>query len=434
MTPAFVLFAIVLIIGQLAMPRLYAFLPLVIAGCHLGNKEMIGDLSVSRTLIMLGLLRAYFGGFFVFSLRHPIDRAFVIMSGFLIISSIGHHDLLGSPWIYRAGWVWNILGTYLYARSYLPDLAAFKRFAYSIPLVLIPLSLGMGSEKTTQINAYYLLGASQPYAMIREGKIRAQGPFSHAVLAGCSGATALPFAYLMWVSRRRFWALCGGGACLAVILFSASSGPLAAVAITVAAAALWRFRNHLGALRWFLLIVALAYWVAAGRGPWHIMASLDLVGGSTGWHRAHLIDQAWKYLFEWFLVGTDYTRHWMPTGVSWSPDHSDITNYYIHLGVTAGIAVPTMLVVILWRCFSSLGARMRQYQAEGSPEEMTLWCVGTALAAHAISFVSISYFDQMYVLFYIVVGAVPGLTQPDAATEVSAAEPALGNEPEPVRE
>ncbi len=428
MTPALLIFASVLVVAQLLMPRRLAFLPLVVAGCHLGNVEILGDLSVARMLIMLGLVRAYFGKFFVFSSKHPLDRLFLYLSGFMLISAVGHHDQMGSPLIYRLGWVWNIMGAYLYGRTYLNDLAAFKRYAFTLPLILVPLAFGMASEKTTQINAYYILGASRPTAMVREGKIRAQGPFRHAILAGCAGASTLPFAYMMWRSRRRFWALVGGGACMGVILFCASSGPLAAVAVTIVAAMLWPIRKYLYVFRWMALAFGAFYWIVAGRGPWYIMASLDLVGGSTGWHRSKLFDQGWVYLHEWFLVGTDYTRHWMATGVSWSPDHADITNYYLHLGVTGGVALPILLGMILWRSFSMLGVRMRELRQVGSTEEMTLWCVGTALSAHAISFVSISYFDQMYVLFYLVVGAVPGLVfsdAPKAATEPSpAASPA----------
>ncbi|PAW65863.1 MAG: hypothetical protein B9S34_09520 [Opitutia bacterium Tous-C1TDCM] len=414
MTPAFAALAALLIVAQLVLPWRYAFLPLIIAGCHLGNGEVLGDLTISRFLIMIGLLRAYFAKRLPFTWNHPIDRAFVIFSVIAVLSAAGHRSDISNPWITRIGLVWNIMGAYLYARSYLPNLESFIRYAYALPLILVPLAFGMASEKTTRINAYFLLGASQPYAAEREGKIRAQGPFRHPILAGCAGATTFPFVFLLWRSRRKLLALVGGGACLMIVVACASSGPLAAVAVTVAAAALWRFRAKLYMLRWAALVFGAAYWVVSGRGPWYLMASLDLVGGSTGWHRAKLFDQGWVYLGEWWLYGTDYTRHWMASGVSWSPDHVDVTNYYLHLGVYGGLGLTVMICVILWRCFKALGVRMRQLRAEGSEQDLVLWCVGTALSAHAISFVSISYFDQMYVLFYLVVGAVPGLVVADA--------------------
>ena len=70
---------------------------------------------------------------------------------------------------------------------------------------------------------------------------------------------------------------------------------------------------------------------------YYIIARADIIGGSTGWHRAALIDSAIRHLNEWWLIGTDYTRNWMVTGVSWSADNTDITNHYLYLGVLGGL-------------------------------------------------------------------------------------------------
>lgn len=139
------------------------------------------------------------------------------------------------------------------------------------------------------------------------------------------------------------------------------------------------------------------------------MASIDLVGGSTGWHRARLIDRGFENLNEWWLWGTDYTRHWMASGVSWNPNMVDMTNYYLHLGVIGGLALTLCVIAIIVVSFKMLFRRMYEMRLAGNPMEIVLWCAAASLAAHAISFVSISYFDQMYIYFYILLGAVPGL-------------------------
>ena len=38
-------------------------------------------------------------------------------------------------------------------------------------------------------------------------------------------------------------------------------------------------------------------------GIWHLIARIDLVGGSTGYHRFHLIDKAIAHFGERWLVG-----------------------------------------------------------------------------------------------------------------------------------
>lgn len=403
--------AFILFVAQITLPRKYAFLPLMIAGCHLGFGKIIGDLTIVRLLIIVGMVRAWSSGISKEKVKSKLDYAFMFFCIWMILSSLGHNLKPFNPWTYRLGMAFNIFGTYLYGRTYLPDINSFRRFALSMLIVLIPLGLLMIVEKRTQNDYYYYVGASSLNSAIREGKIRASGPFTHPILAGCAGATALPFAYLLWRTRRRKLAILGFATCISVTLACASSGPLAAVAVTGLAVFLWHWRTRLGLLRWGAVCAGLLFWIVKGKGPWHLMGSIDLVGGSTGYFRARLIDQSLTYLGEWWFVGTDYTRHWMETGVSFSTDHTDMTNYFIHLGVIGGLMLVIGLLSILIMCFNMIGRRMKALRGTKHPDEIVLWCAGTALAAHTISFVSISYFDQMYVLFYLLLGAIPGLCQ-----------------------
>jgi hypothetical protein len=198
---------------------------------------------------------------------------------------------------------------------------------------------------------------------------------------------------------------------------------------------LWKWRQHLSKFLWACVALALLYSLISGRGPWFIMARIDLAGGSTGWHRAYLIDQGFRYFSEWWMWGTDVTRHWMPTGVSWSPMHTDLTNYYLHLGVIGGMPLILCLIAFMVSSFRALTSRMEVLRKFDGPDEFLLWCAGTAIFAHALSFISISYFDQMYVFFYMLLGAVPGLVGTSslpltsAAPEVPEVEPALLKSP-----
>ena len=415
MSGAFIGLTVLLVISQLALPRKVGFLPLLVAACHLGNVEILGDFTTVRLLIAIGLIRAMAGGYFYFNWKAPLDRTTIVFSAWAMLSAMGHHSQLINPWVERAGLILNVVGTYLYGRAYLPNLDAFRRFAFLLPLVLLPLAAAMTLEQRSQRNLYFGLGAASPESPVRDGKVRATGPFRSPILAGCAGATSLSFALLLWRTRRKFWGALGFAACMGVTLACASSGPLAAVAVTGLSVVLWRWRRSLNVFIWTVVALALLYNLVKGRGPWYLMASIDLVGGSTGWHRAHLIDQGLTYFADWWLVGTDYTRHWMATGVSWSPDHVDLTNYYLHLGVTGGAVLPICIIAMLVICFKLLGRGMKPLRDAGDRDEIVLWCAGAALATHAVSFISISYFDQMYVLFYLLVSAVPGMVATVAA-------------------
>lgn len=411
MNPIYLLLVISTVIAQLALPRRWGFVPLVFAACHMGSYEVLPELTLSRIVILLGIARAVIGGYFIRPTGSALDKAFYAFTFFALISTFGHKadEYFRNPFISRVGLVFNVFGTYMYGRSYLPDLAAFRRYALIVPLILVPLAIMLAAQKKTGLNYYAYIGISSDQTITREDKIRANGPFKHPILAGCAGATALPLVFVTWYFRRKKTAFFGLAICFAIVVCSASSGPLAGVGISALSILLWRWRSHLRLFLWSLVAFGFFYTIIMGRGPWYLMASLDLVGGSTGWHRAKLMDQGYHYLNEWWLWGSDYTRHWMSTGVRWNPNVVDFTNYYLHLGVTGGLGLMLSLIAMIVIGGRLLTSRMRIMRTNGNTDEIVLWFAGAALATHAISFVSISYFDQMYIFFYLLLGAIPGL-------------------------
>ncbi len=90
----------------------------------------------------------------------------------------------------------------------------------------------------------------------------------------------------------------------------------------------------------------------------------------------------------------------MATGVTWSTDHTDLTNHYIRLGVMGGL--PTMLsfIWIMVVAFRSIGIAIRTYP-DNSPLQKTTWILGAILFSHSFTFLTVSYFDQSIYLFYI---------------------------------
>ncbi len=404
---------LLLVIAQLAIPRSLAFLPLVVAGLHLGNAEILPELTPARLVIIAGLLRAVVtGGFRTISLLW-LDKLFVGFGLILIASSLGHSpdQWTPSPFNARAGLALNFLGAYFYGRIYLCELSAIRRYIIILPFLLLPLSLLMSQERVTMRNPYFALGAANSDVLVREGKVRARGPFRHPILAGSAGATFLPLMLFLWRDRKRTSAAIGVASCMLIVVASASSGPMAAAGIVFGCVAVWRWRHMVKTALWGLVAMSLFYTAVSGRGPWYLMARIDLAGGSTGWHRAYLIDQGVKHLNEWWLWGTNRTRHWMPTGVSWNPNMSDITNYYLHIGVHSGVFAVIILIAMLWTSIRRLLAAMASLRLRNlDPRfEFLLGMVGVSLLSHAISFISISYFDQMYVFFYLLLAMIPAL-------------------------
>lgn len=155
---------------------------------------------------------------------------------------------------------------------------------------------------------------------------------------------------------------------------------------------------------------------------YYIIARIDLTGSSTGWHRAKLIEMGITHLNEWWLGGTDYTRHWMPTGVSWSEEHTDITNYYLKMGVIGGLPLMGLFIAALLSGFQYIGQSLRLSQHEPWEQQFMIWSVGAALLSHVATCISVSYFDQSYIFLFLNLALINSLRSAILLKEVDTEE------------
>jgi len=168
---------------------------------------------------------------------------------------------------------------------------------------------------------------------------------------------------------------------------------------------MWKFRQHMNALRWSVLAGVLAL-AAAMRDPvYFVIAKIDLAGGSTGWHRAQLIRSSIAHLDEWWLTGTDRTRHWMSSGIVGNTQDADITNHYLQMGVWGGLPLMVIFCIALVMAFRMIGRAVRQTMDAPSGHRPQCWFIGAALFGYVMSFLSISLFDQSNFAFMLLLAA-----------------------------
>lgn len=169
---------------------------------------------------------------------------------------------------------------------------------------------------------------------------------------------------------------------------------------------MWRYRHRMRLLRWMAVLGYFTLALVMKAPVYYLIARIDISGGSTGWHRARLIESAFEHLDEWWLAGTDYTRHWMPTGVSWSPNHADITNQYLKFGVVGGLPLMLLFIAILSLGFSFVGQALQRASHLPRETQFVIWALGASLAAHAATCISVSFFDQSFVFLYLTLAAI----------------------------
>jgi hypothetical protein len=396
----------------LFLQRRWAFVALMAGVCYMftGPSVEIGPLhfNVLRILVTIGVLRVMVRGERLVGGICSLDRWMIMWAIWACVSSVFHQDALGAL-VYRLGLVYEATGTYFLIRIYCASFEDVLRLCRSSAVILLPIAIGMVFETVTKHNLFAALGNVSDIPMARGERSRAFGPSRHPILAGTLGAVTLPLIIGIWQKSRRI-ARVGVIACLSIVVSSASSGPLLSAIAGVAALCLWRYRDWIRVFQWVSIVGYVALDLLMKVPAYYIIARLDVVGGSTGWHRARLIQSSIEHLGEWWLAGTDHTRHWMPTGVSWSPNHTDITNHYLIMGVIGGLPLMFLFVGIIGTAFVYVGNLTRRKDIDGK-ERFALWALGSALFVHVVTFISVSYFDQSTLFLYLTLAGIASVHQ-----------------------
>lgn len=389
------------------LPRQWASLPLLIGASYmtLGQNIEMGPFhfTVIRILVAVGVVRVIAKRERIKGGWKNLDRMMIVWGCCAVCSSCFHKDF-SAALVFRLGLAYDSLGLYFLLRVFIQDADNILVLCRIVIIALVPVAIEMISETVTGRNAFAFLGGVPDVSEIRNGNVRAQGPFAHSILAGTVGAVCLPMAILFWKKNRNL-AFLGLITTVTIVIASRSSGPIMTAAFAIFGLGLWKMRSHMRLIRWSAVFAIVALNVVMNAPIYYLLARIDFTGASTSWYRAALIESAFQHLGEWWLGGTDYTRHWMPTGALWNVDQADITNHYIKMGVLGGLPLMMLFISVLIAGFISVGRALRL--KENQPEEQFLvWTLGAILFAHAATMVSVSYFDQSIVFLYLVLAAI----------------------------
>jgi hypothetical protein len=278
------------------------------------------------------------------------------------------------------------------------DLEDIKRLFELMAIVVVPLALAMLTERETERNIFAIFGGVRAITELRGGTLRCQGPFGHPILAGTFGACLLPFFISLWWQGRKYrWlAMAGVVSSATITLTAGSSGPVMAFLAGSFAMALWWFRKYMRLFRWGALTGFCGLALVMKAPVWYLIQRVNIFSGSNGDHRALLIDEFVRHFWEWWLLGTKSTVQWADENM-W-----DITNQFVWEGVNGGLFTMLLFVLIIVLSFQAVGRVARAVQAV-SPRNrgLLVWSLGAAMFAHCTSFLSITYFDQNVVNWYL---------------------------------
>lgn len=402
-TAAGFLFLLVMAVMMWTVKRKFALVPLLITTCYmpLGQVLLIGGLhfQLFRILLLVGALRVVVRSESKGLQLSRFDRIFLAWAGVMLVMGFMKGQLTT-----RAGEAYDALGAYFLFRCWLrtpDDLIGVLRF---LGWMIVPLAVSMFIERFTSRNVFYVFGGVPLISVERDGGLRCQGAFRHPILAGTYAATLFPGFVGLWAQgRKQKWpAIAGIASATFVTAASHSSGSLLAWLCALIGLVLWRYRARMRLLRWAMVAGILGFAAVMNAPVWYIIARVsDLVGG-TGWHRSYLIDQAVKHFNEWWLIGSKVTAHWAPGGsqvLAVDPNNMDITNHYISQGLAGGVLQLGLFVALIVLGFKTIGRRVHLRRVPWNIRFL-VWSLGAILTAHCVSFFSVSYFDQIVVMWY----------------------------------
>jgi hypothetical protein len=308
---------------------------------------------------------------------------------------------------YRLGDAYNAAGVYFFVRCVVADLDDIVIGVRTLAWVSLPIAALMLVEKATAHNLLYILGGVPEMTLEREGHLRCQGPFAHPIMAGTFGATQLPLFAALWFYRRADRPLASVSIVSAIVIATtaSSSGAFLTIFVGLGGLALWKARRYLRPLRWGALVAILCLPIVINAPAWHLLDILSSVLGGEGAYRSWLIDQAISHFNEWWLFGTTYTAHWGTRGQLVNANMVDIVNHYVWEGVNGGVFRLGLFIVIIILCFKGLGRALRDMPQSSGPGRF-IWAIGVTLFAHCFSFISVSYWDQLIVVWFWLLASI----------------------------
>jgi hypothetical protein len=382
----------------LFLPRRFSVVPMILVACFIPLKQRIVvgtlDFDMLRILVLFGWTRVFLRGEYWSFRFNPIDKVLIL----LVISRMTVYSIQWAThgaFVYQLGQAFNAIGMYFMCRFLIRDLDDTARVFKAIAIISVPLAISMVIEHLTARNAFSVFGGVPAVTAIRQGRLRCQGAFSHPIMAGSFGATLFPLIFSLWWAGgiNRGLALIGGIAATIITIVSSSSGPLIAYVSGIAGLCLWPLRQFMRALGWGLLAYLVALQMYMRDPIWSLITHLDIVSGSTADHRYALIDAAIRRFGEWWLGGVKSTAHW-----GWGL--RDVTNQYILEGVQGGLVTLVLFIAVIVLCFRGLGRAITE-MAEQSSKRVHLWALGVSLLTTAVSFMGVSYFGQMVMIWYL---------------------------------
>ena len=382
-----------------------ALLPIMLVACFIpvAQRFVVAtlDFDMSRILILIGWSRILYRGEERNIRWCQLDTALVVYVASGMVADVIREGNFGAL-VYELGVIFDTCGIYFMLRALLGSSTEVLRAVLNTAVIASLVGASMLIENLTGRNVFAVFGGVHEFTVIRDGRLRCQGAFSHPIMAGSFGAGLAPILGMIAIGRQHQRALTGVAmlSCFLIVVTSASSGPVLALLSAIVGCALFALRNQMRLVRYGVAAVLIVVHLVRKGPVWSLIGrASDLIGGN-GYDRVRLISAFVDNWRDWFWFGTSSTAGW-----GWGLQ--DLTNQFVYDGVQGGIFTLLSLIALLSVAFQCVGStvqraeRARHLSAERRFGLQTLaWGLGVSLATHCVSWISVTYFGQMTLIFH----------------------------------
>jgi hypothetical protein len=242
-----IIFLVINALLILALPRAWASLPVLITACYITRDLSldIGPFTFTgiRIIVAFGVLRLILRGERLRGGLNGLDKLMLAWGTWLLISSLFHKSP-SETLVFYLGLTYNAFGIYFLIRAFVQSLSDLVGILRITAILLGPVALGMLFENVMHENVFYAFWGGRADVGIREGVVRARGPFAHAILAGTVGAVSLPMMVSLWKSYKQY-AILGIVSSVAMIITCGSSGPILSAIAGIGGLFMWYLRQRM---------------------------------------------------------------------------------------------------------------------------------------------------------------------------------------------
>ena len=390
--------------------RRYVIWALLFISCFISPAQRFAfftiDFHFQRAITVIILIRIVLMGEFQGIRLRNIDYALFGSAGLVILCSAVRDG--GAFLVGELGRSLDGVGIYLIARAYVRHMKDLRYVLIGAAIAAVPVMIGFVIEKSTSRNLFSIFGGVPEITVIRDDRLRAQGAFTHPIIAGVFWAAFTPLFIAVILSKAKaLWSFFVGwiGTISAVLaaFMTASSTPIGGILIGLICWVLFPLRGYLRVIRWTLLFAILFLHAISQNGVHAILfTKISFVGASTGYHRYLLIDGLMQGFSKWALIGNRTTQ--------FNYAFRDITNDYILTALNGGLLALALKIAVIAFAFASIGRMMRA--AQNRADLLLSYGLGASLVTVIISMTAVSMYVQGEVSVFLTLGMAASLGDP----------------------